>query len=256
MKKISCSISLCLFLSACGGGGESISAKPLRVFSDGSGIVKATSEIGEIGYIITPNAYELATQLNNDDSNDDETSTVANFPIIGKIYGYTFHEGVEDGLDTLFAVRSTDNPVTFDDISHGLMILSDGNNNAILASTETIGNLPAGSHTYSGVFTAQDSRYPNWMDLGEIDLEVNFTYETFTLDARSDDTNLAGSGFLDTSSGQLSSRNLRLTDYELNEQRDASLVGTVGGSNAGLVAGVWHTNESNPIMSGAFVGHR
>lgn len=251
-----------LILTGCGGGSDvQTTYTAVRVFEDDSGIIKGVyrdRETNEVGYIIAPNAVEFVNILNsqNDDEDDQQSPKISDFPIIGKLNEYTIHEGYYDGLDTLFIIQTEASPDTFDDIEHGIVYYSQDDVYIFGTSTLQPGKLPKGTHVYSGVFTARDSRYPDWADIGVMDITANFSSNSFSIEAESEITQITGSGFIDNNSGQISSNTLQLNDYELEEQRDVSLLGSLGGQDSELVSGVWHTNEDTPIMSGAFAGHK
>lgn len=244
-------------LSACGGGGGELQANysVVRAFSDGSGVGRAVGTSGDdtsILYFISPEIVAAVNSANSD------TSTVApdidpqNFPLISQRAGYDFRQGFLEGASVTVVAKTgevddTDNIVAYFDISGESMIM---------AGVDALNGKPAGTYTYVGLYSVEDSRYVDWLEVGDLTLTANFDTETFSIDASSDSTSLSGSGYVDTNSGQLSSVALTLNDSFENETRDASLLGSVGGQNAATVAAIWHTNENTPIYQGAIIGDK
>jgi hypothetical protein len=64
---------------------------------------------------------------------------------------------------------------------------------------------------------------------------------------------LNGSGFIDASTGRISSGNLTFTSPS-STTYGASTFGNLTGSGASDVSGVYYTNDTNPDYSGAYAG--
>lgn len=244
-------------LTACGGGGGEINANysVVRAFSDGSGVGRAHGTSGDdtaVLYFITPEVVAAVNSANTDSSTVGPDIDPQNFPLISQRSGYDFRQGFIEGASVTVVsktgeVDDTDNVVFYFDIE---------GESLIMAGVDGLTGTPTGEMTYVGLYSVEDSRYVDWLEIGDLNLTANFDTKRFSINASSDVTSLAGSGYLDTNSGQISSVDLTLSDSFENETRDASLLGSLGGQNASTVAAIWHTNENTPVYKGAIIGDK
>lgn len=246
-------------LTACGGGGGEISASysTIRQFSDGSGIarIKASQNNEDaILYAITPDVVYVVSEGNKNNSSIEPANyDIQDFPLVNQVGGYDFRQGVVDGVNVTIVAQSGN----LENAKSAVYYFTGTDNVKLLMSmSEKLIGTPSGSFTYTGLYSVEDSRYPNWLQVGDMTLVADFDNKTFSIDANSADTSLRGDGFLDVNSGQLSSTALLLNDTDLDELRDASLIGNLGGPNASEAAGVWHTSENTPIYKGLIIGSR
>ena len=246
-------------LSACGGGGGNIEASysTIRQFSDGSGIARVTASQSNdeaVLYAITPDVVYVVRDGNQNNSSIEPADLdPQDFPLVTQLGGYDFREGVIDGITVTLVAKSGD----IEDAKSAVYYFTDIIDiELIMSMSEKLTGTPSGSFTYTGLYSVADSRYPDWFQIGDLTLTADFDSKTFTINASSADTTLTGDGFLDVSSGQLSSTSLILSDEDLEELHDASLIGNLGGPNASEAAGVWHSIQDTPIYTGAFIGSR
>ena len=256
MKKIILTVCVC-GLSACGGGGGEIqtSYSVVRAFSDSSGVGRGVGKSGDeeaVIYFITPEVVSTVQTANANNSDVGPDIDPQNFPLISQRAGYDFRQGYFEGTPVTDVAKTgqvdnADNIVFYFDV--------DGTN-LIMAGVDALKGTPTGEVNYVGLYSVEDSRYENWLQVGDLNLAANFDTKAFTIDANSDITRLSGSGYLDVSSGQISSITLSLNDSYENETREASILGNIGGNGGSTVAAIWHTNENTPIYKGAIIGDK
>lgn len=250
--------SLLLFfgflLTACGGGGggsvvESYSV--IREFDDKAGVGRAASSGGEQTYFIAPDIVDTVYYANADINNQVAPNlNIDDFPLVAQLDGYDFREGFLEGA-AVTAVYKTGDP---EDADASVLYMLVDDIQLIFTSSEKLSGSPSGTYTFTGLYSAEDREY-EFFEVGDITLEANFSNGSFTINATSETTQLEGSGFLNTSSGQISSVDLNFTETDIYSGK-ASILGGVGGRNATTVSGVWHSNEDTPFYEGAILAHR
>ena len=231
-------------LSACGGGGSSVSlnATTERVFQDGSGVASAKYEDGTVAYLLGPDiALEVAAV--NQDNSVDRIDT-SDYSIIQRLNGYTIRQGAEGNANVFVAENDSTGA---NSMVYVVNIYGDG----LLVGTKPTSNLPSGTHTYSGLYTVGDRRVGG-SDIGTATVTANFNNGSFDISAASSTTTLEGSGFLEPSNGNLSGTNFTFID-PVNTAYTASIIGKIGSRDGSDEAvGLWYTNDTNPDFGGGF----
>ena len=237
-------------LSACGGGKISeadVSVRTLTIFSDDAGVAKVNVEGGGKLYVIMPNVVAEVAAL-------PETLTIGpndtlEYPIVSRASGYNIRQGAAGDYNLLIAEEIGS------EVSSIVYLYNDFED-ALMVGVRPLNGSPAGSHTYTGLYTV-GQRGTGWSELGDLTLKVNFGTQSFDITGISADTSLSGSGYLEKSTGSISSNNLVFTDVDFGNY-SATTIGNLGGDNASEVGGVWYTNDSDgdPDFAGSYSGNR
>lgn len=232
-------------LSACGGGGggvASLSASAERIFQDGTGVASAQYDDGTVAYILGPNIVAEVNAINQDNSVD--KIDTSNYSIIQRLNGYTIRQGADGGVNALIAENDTSG-------ANSMVYAFNNSGDALLVGTKPTSNLPSGTHTYTGVYAVGDRR-SGGSDLGTATVTANFSNGSFNISAASSTTTLDGSGFLETSNGNLSGTGFTFID-PVNTTYSASVIGKIGSREGSDEAvGLWYTNDTNPDFGGGF----
>lgn len=247
LKKIVLLTSMSV-LTACGGAetNPTVSFSTLKIWSDNAGVGRGESSDGSTAYVLTPYIVDTIAAANN--AGEAETPNPNNFPVSTVYNGYEFREGVLEGNNVILAA-----PVGGGD--SGLVYFYGPGYDGLIATASNLGSIPAGTFNYSGIY-AVGWREGNWKEIGTLALAANLTDGTFTINASGSDTSLTGSGYVNTTNGQLSGSNFTLNDVDFGSHT-ATIVGGLGGTNAEGVAGVFYTTEdNNPRFAGGFAGER
>ena len=249
--------SLLLFfgflLTACGGGGGSIveSYSVIREFGDKAGVGRAATSGGEQTYFIAPDIVDTVYYANADINNQVAPNlNIDDFPLVAQLDGYDFREGFLEGAAVTAVYKTGD----VEDADSSVLYMLVDDIQLIFTSSEKLSGSPSGTYTFTGLYSAEDREY-EFFEIGDVTLQANFSNGSFTINATSATTQLEGSGFLNTSSGQISSVDLNFTETDIWSEK-ASILGGVGGRNDTTVTGVWHTNEDTPAYEGAIIAHR
>jgi hypothetical protein len=241
-------VMLVASVAACGSSGTTpdLTFSTIKVWTDGAGVGRGESSDGSRAYFLAPDIVEVVAAANAAGTPD--TLNPEDFPL-GVVYnGYQFREGVIDGANVIIAV-----PVSG---SGGqLSYIYGAGFEALVSTVPELNSIPAGTFNYNGIYVA-GHRPSGWKEIGTLDLDANFTNGTFTILASGDDTTLTGSGYVNSSSGQISGSSFLFNDVDYGSYT-ATIVGGVGGTNAEGVAGVFYTTEdNNPDFAGGFAGQR
>ena len=239
-------------VTGCGGGGGPIveSANALRVFSDGSGVGKATASNGNKAYFISPEIISFVYLIQQDVSNTTD-SDIDDLTLISSGAKYEIRAGFEDGIEIVGFFKTG----TYGNSDASVIYLGDYFDQLTIASVSRLTGKLRGTYTYDGIYVVNDRLGYDFFEIGPSNITANFGNKTFNISAYSDNTQLNGSGFLDTSTGQISSTNLSFLRPGVSSS-NATLIGAIGGSNGSGVSGVWHTNGSSPFYEGSFLAHQ
>jgi hypothetical protein len=238
------------FLSACGGGKINeldVSVKTLTIFSDDAGVAKANVEGGGKLYVIMPNV--VAEVAASPTAISVGPNNILEYPIVDRAYGYNIRQGAEGVYNVLIAEKIGSEAGT-------IIYMFNDFEDALTVAVPPLNGSPAGSHTYTGLYTV-GQRGTGWAEQGDLTLKVNFGTQSFDITGISGDTTLDGSGFLENSTGSISSSSLMFHDVDWGFY-SATTIGNLGGDNASDVGGVWYTNDSDgdPDFAGGYTGNR
>ena len=248
MNKLFTSAAIASLVAGCGGANTTPTATftVLKEWSDGVGVGKGNDSEGNKAYFITPYIVEVVAEAN-------ETATATSdidpesFPVTDSLNGYDFREGFLDGDNLILAVpQSGEGGV--------LTYLYTTDYEIIMSVVEKLNGVPTGIFTYNGVY-AVGLRYSDWREVGVVSLQANFSQGTFSINGQSPDTSLTGSGWINTSTGQISGSKFKFSDVN-SRNYSASIVGGFGGDGASEVAGVFNTHDRSHSFVGAFAGQR
>lgn len=239
-----------LILSACGGGGGGeveLDFKTLTIFSDNAGIAKGTAANAGKMYYMAPNI--VADVAASNAAGPQDPVNILDFPIVDRAAGYNIRQGAIEGLNVLVAEKIGTE-------EGSVIYLYDNSQDALAVAAHPLKSVPSGTHTYSGLYVV-GQRGTGWAEMGDMTLTANMDAQTFTILGTSADTSLSGSGYLETSTGSVSSSSLAFTDVDFGTY-SATTIGTLGGDNAGEVVGLWYTNDSDgdPDFAGGYSGTR
>jgi len=238
-------------LSACGGGGGSVDLdfKTMTIFSDGAGIAKGTAANGGKLYYMAPNI--VADVAASNAAGPVESVNILDYPIVDRAAGYNIRQGADDqlGMNVLVAEK----------IGTGegsVVYLYDNFQDALAVAAAPLNGVPSGTHTYTGLYVV-GQRGTGWAEMGDFTLAANLDNQTFSISGSSADTSLTGSGYLETSTGSVSSSSLVFADVDFGSYT-ATTIGTLGGDNAADVVGLWYTNDADadPDFAGGYSGSR
>lgn len=236
-------------LSACGGGGGGIDLEfqTLTIFSDAAGVAKGTAANGEKMYYIAPNI--VADVAASNAAGPQDPVNILDYPIVDREAGYNIRQGAIDGYNVLVAEKIGTE-------EGSVIYLYNNFEDALAVAAAPLNGVPSGTHTYSGLYVV-GQRGTGWAEMGDFTLAANLDNQTFTITGSSADTSLTGSGYLETSTGSVSSSSLVFTDVDFGSYT-ATTIGTLGGNNAAEVVGLWYTNDADgdPDFAGGYSGSR
>ena len=241
-------VLLAVTLSACDSSGTNPTASfsTLKVWSDGDGVGRGETSDGQRAYFLSDDIVGVVAAANA--AGETDTPNKEDFPVSLVYNGYEIREGALEGANVIIAV-----PVSGD--GGRLSYIYSSSYSALGASLPALGSAPMGTFNYNGVYVV-GHRPSGWKEVGTLALATNLSNGTFTINASGNDTSLTGSGFVNTSNGQISGSSFVFNDVDYGSY-SATIVGGVGGANAEGVAGVFYTTEdSNPEFAGGFAGQR
>ena len=251
-------LGICLSLTACGGGGGGDivpNYSAIKQFGDGSGIARGAASKGDqkaVMYMFTPDVLEVVASANATGSDPGPDFDPQDFPLVSQLAGYDFRQGNLEGANVTIVSK----PINDSGVDNVVLYFEYQGEKMIMSMSDGLVGMPEGQMTYGGLYSVEDSRYPDWFEIGDVTLIANFENRSFSIDAVSETTRLSGDGFLDVGSGQISSVDLLLNDFGMNTSSNSSILGGVGGNNASGVTGIWYSNESTPIYKGAIIGNK
>ena len=244
-----------LALAACGGsstGSSVASYTALKVFSDGAGVGRGVDADGNQLLFISPDINQVVAEANRVTENDLANVQLSDFPVVEQL---STNANRRDGTFTFNGV--TANVIAIEDLGGeaGIIYFEIPNTaNLAMATGTKLGSLPSGNFLYAGTLVTGLRDIDPILENGSFQMTTNFDTGTFTFSGSTLSDTVNGSGFINTSSGQLSSN--QITMNTSGENRSATMYGQFHGSSAQSVSGVFHSNESNPAYAGAFVGSR
>lgn len=263
--------ALCaIFLSACGGGGSTtpapVSQEPpavgeiLGTFTDGSGVLRTVATNDDTIYFFINDITDLATTIET--SGAQSASLEAGnltVPISGTLSNLAI--GPDNFTETIATLREdpTAGPLRILEATSGeafVALLGPSTNpNAIFTRGSSYGTAPAGSHEYRGAMATHTRSGAGQVADGQFTLSANFDSETYTFAGFIDPSNdpsrtVTSSGTLDLATGRIQATTTTVG------AAPATMYGSLHGSTAGAVSGVFHSNEASPVTVGAFAGSR
>ena len=274
--KVSLTLSAVALLAACGGGGGSTSNIPMvdenpmdgdnlgasytplgeedDIFGDGAGVARGTANDGSQALIITPQVKAVVENASTASQIDD--LQLSDLPIVQR-------------LETNANLRR--GAFRTDGITFNVLAVEDLEGEAVIIQAEVpnvtnflgvegsqYGAAPTGTFTYNGTI-AMGRRVGNAStDFGSFSMSADFSNQEFTYRGDTTSNSVTGSGFLNTTTGRFTTDTPTgtLTITTSGVPRPGTMHGQTHGSSAQSVSGVFHTNEINPLYSGAFVGSR
>lgn len=247
-------ILLSLFaLSACGGGGTSISkAEIITKRPDGTGTVR--------GYLQTPYGNVTTILLTADvDSevaalNAHDGTQVADLRSISYWKSDTYSDYYT--AQAVIGGELTDVTILYNKIEATTFAYygeSTSANGAAVAGLQAT-NLPSGLHVYSGSNVVANRDGSN-MEFGTFTMGVNFDTKTASINGSTNSTSLDATGMsVNTSSGTFHTNS---ATYRVNDSAsNATVTGLFHGNGATSVTGVYYPSGNNPATSGAIIGNR
>jgi len=248
------SVAAISFVSACGGGTTSATAKSatanfttLKAFSDGAGVGRGVASDGTQLVFIAPDVAEVVASANQADP---AYLQFSDFAIMETLPTAVIREGtitVEGVVANITIVEDNGGEA-------GIIYMQiPGVADAVFASGSAFGAAPNGSFTYNGVHIIQ-SRFVGDGEAGTFSLSADFNNRTFSYNGSTLSSSLSGSGTIDTVNGRFASNTLNSNVG--GDTAFATMYGQLHGDSAQSVSGVFHTNESDPSYGGAFVGSR
>lgn len=226
-------------------------ATTLTVFSDNAGVARIVSPSGgELVYIAPDIAADVAVVNANGTA---ATSIVASdYSIISQTHGYNLRQG------TTSSGGQTYNVVIAEKIGTNKASIAYIYNNygSAIGAGDTVAfsAAPTGAFTYSGLFVA-GSRSSSFAEIGTSSLTADFDRGTFSINSATNSTSLTGTGYIDSTTGRISSGTL-VFNSPYGTNYTATTLGTLSGTAATEVSGVFYTNDINPDYAGAFAGSR
>ena len=287
--KVSLTLSAVALLAACGGGGGSTSNIPMvdenpmdgnnpppgdnpgasyiplgdedDIFGDGAGVARGTANDGSQALIITPQVKAVVENASTASQIDD--LQLSDLPIVRRLEtNANLRRGAFRTNGITFNVRAVE-----DLGGEAVIILAEVPNlvNFLGVEGSQYGAAPTGTFTYNGTM-AMGRRVGNApTEFGSFSMSADFSNQEFTYRGGTTSNSVTGSGFLNTTTGRFTTDTptgtLTITTSEV--PRPGTMHGQTHGSSAQSVSGVFHTNEIdshtneiNPLYSGAFVGSR
>ena len=242
-----------LALAGCGGGGgggnvNTVSAAPLKVFSDDAGVVKATdSSDNQVLYYLGPDATDFAAGVES--GGDAGDARFSDFPqtsttTYAKLRSGTFSVGSTTANVTVFEDNAGDAGIFYFEIPSVA--------NFVMTTGEPLGTLPTTQLSYKGTFLAARRGVFSSNEAGTFTMTADFPNDVLSINGSTTNFALAGSNVSIANDGSFASTSTTFTTGGNNSA--ATLYGSFHGTSGGSVSGVFHTNESNPTYAGAFAG--
>ena len=223
----------------------------VKAFGDGSGVATGIRSDGSRSVFIAPDIIEVVQAANNVTESDLDSIEVSDFSVVNSLPNANIRQGA----------------ITSDGIVMNITILEDlGGDfglvlqevpdiaNALFTIGTPLGILPSGTFTYIGTLATGLRSVDPDVQFGNFTMDANFINGTFIFNGSTPSDTLSGNGFINTTTGSISSNSLSFNTG--GTARTATMYGNFHGSSAEGVTGIFHSNESNPFYSGGFVGSR
>ena len=251
--------SACFLVAACGGGGGGSETSgvatltTLRQFSDGAGVGRIVlNSDGSQGIFITPEITQVVAAGNQVTTSDLLGGEYSDFPITATTPTANIREGTftNHGITSnIYYVEDLEGEAAV-----ALVTFPSEGERFVLVGGNVYGGVPSGEFTYQGTQGIALRAEHIAPELGTFSLTANFDERTFAYDGISTNSDVSGSGVIDTVNGRFATNALDITAY--GTDYTGSMNGLLHGSSSESVSGVFHTNDNNPDYAGAFVGSR
>ena len=243
------------FLTACGGSGGGVgvivnSAEAVKGFSDDFGLIQlknAGIKNGGYGYVLIESPAMFINALDGDVAIENTWNTRP----VSRNSGYAAvreNAFIESGISVNAAEYRDYTEISA--IRYGRY--SDGSLWMLQTIGDNYGSAPIGSLRYKGTLVMFDRNTNFSRQEGLVTVNVNFSDRAFDLNGETAAYSISGSGYVDTNFGTLSSSNSTVRVSGVN--KNASINGSLHGTNASGVSGVIYTSGSTPRYTGAFAG--
>lgn len=261
IEKLLVASSLVL-LTACGGGGGETSAQiaedPIRftalsVLTNGQGVARFTGN-NAVGLVYSPEIAAAIASANSS-TNDSSIGSIDpdNFPITSTTQTTTTRKGTVTTDDITVNVTILENNLTGD--AFGIYFDIPDAPDIVMVGGEALTLVPtSGTVTYTGFFTQSAFTEVSPGQIGSFVMNINFSANTFTINASTSSMSLSGGGSINPSNGLYASTDIAVGINGTNYT--ASLYGNLNGVAANSISGLFHTNDTAPDFSGSFVGSK
>lgn len=222
-----------------------------KAFGDGGGVATGIESDGSRSVFIAPEIIEVVQAANSVTESDLDSFEASDFPVVNTLPNANIRQGaiISDGIVI--------NITILEDLGGDFgLVLQEVPDiaNALITIGTPLGTLPSGTFTYIGnLATGLRSVEPD-VEFGNFTMDANFINGTFIFNGSTLSDTLSGNGFINTTTGSISSSSLSFNTG--STARTATMYGNFHGSSAQGVTGIFHSNESNPEYSGGFVGSR
>ncbi len=247
-------IMLSGLLSGCGAGLQT-SSNPFYVvstFSDSGGVFQGVdSATGNVAVGISPDVVEVVKGANSSPSEgvtgiDPSTFSLMSSNALGN---------VRQGTMTAGGITASLKILTNPSESVDLVFMSfPGVDHILMTKGSKLVGYPSGTFNYLGQVGTGRRQVGVAPEIGSFSLTANFNAGTYTYEGYTTNTSLTGSGVIDNTSGKIAGNSFTMTTP--SRTYSASMYGNFHGNSAADVAGVFHTNDTNPDYAGGFVGSR
>lgn len=254
MLKYCVAISAAFALTACGGGGGvSSSFSAVSVLSDRSGVARVSGESQTLVLIPEVDAY-IAQGNSGGTGTSDDNFELDQVPIIGSTSVATIRQGAVTDKSgnsqniTVYEINNADEGFGLVEVpQYGVVYF-------IAGSERPLSNIPSGSFTYTGNQVVRHWQGGSFKEFGNVVIDADFTNNEFVYSGNSTNAGVNGIGYLDTSTGKLTSVDANIIAN--GSTYTATIHGLLSGAGASSVTGVFHTNDSRPDYAGAFVAKK
>ena len=224
-----------------------IEPETLKKFADDAGVAHFSERVDNVStssHIITGDIDNfqvvrtnplILSNLNLQSATANTETLTGNLNVYGEDLAVTMYKDKASGAIALFGLE--------------------GNNVAtVVARGTTFSSIPRGVYTYDGASAVIKRGVGNTLNVGDLEMTVNFEVGTGQVRAQNPISLLTGNFTVNTARGTYSGRELDLT-AEGSEVK-ASIYGNFHGVSATGVSGVYHDNAETPIYYGAIAGAR
>jgi hypothetical protein len=255
MFKYCAVIAATFALTACGGGGGVTQGySSVSVLSDASGVAKANLDSTTALVLIPSVDTYIANGNAGLNGAGDDNFELNQVPIIGTTSVATIRQGAvsaSDGISQNITVYEINDATE----GFGLIELPQyGIRYFIAASEKPLSNIPSGTFTYTGNQVVRHWQGGSFKEFGDVTINADFTNKEFVYSGSSSNAGVNGIGYLDTSTGKLTSVDASLIAN--GSAYTATIHGLLSGAGASSITGVFHTNDASPDYAGAFVAKK